>query len=69
MELDPAFDSGSGCPVIDFGYYKDQPVALKRWSSNGFLLTKAIHKDLDAVSFLKKRLSFYMEGFHSVKAR
>jgi len=40
----------NGCPALtDFGYYRDQPVALKRWCSNGILLIKSVNKDLELV--------------------
>ena len=40
----------NGCSAVtDFGYYKDQPVALKRWCTNRFPLTKGLHKDLEMV--------------------
>lgn len=43
----------NGCSAVtDFGYYRDQAVALKRWCSNGFLLSKTISRDLEMVGTL-----------------
>ncbi|XP_067929737.1 guanylate cyclase 32E-like [Watersipora subatra] len=40
----------NGCSAVtDFGYYREQPVALKRWCNNGILISKTVNKDLESM--------------------